>query len=588
MRHVWLLMATAFLAGWPCYGIELPDDLSARAGQILRNYCYRCHKGEGSESGFAFDVTDIASMVDGGVLADKGDAAELHEQMYRNRMPPKNRPQLPRPSAEEVAIIKQWIDEGSKPFPQIEPRRPIPLADSLQSIHDHLAKADRADVPHLRYFSLDHLFNDPTIDEAYLDTVRLALTKALNSLSWEDRLVIPQAIDPAKTIYAVDLRKLGWTRAHWNACLQLYPYALGYEADRTLDELDRKIDRLRGSQETYVLRADWTVAVATKPPLYYGLLYDLHLPALTKRPSDTKQPANPKAMTTLHLEEELGINRLKNIVEGKAQRAAFTESGVSGQNRMIERHSLGRNRYYWISYDFKSSNRSAILGEFPLGPVFQGNAFNALAFEHDGGEVIFSLPNGLQGYLLVDGPGNRIDAGPIEVVADSLKTSGNEQIVSGVSCIACHREGMIESPDDQVRGVTSAAGDALRQVERLYPENAAFKELIAADRDTFNHVMHELLQKTFSKKIDFEELAEPVGEVARRYHLETLTIDRVAAELHVSRADLEGQLRGNPTLHSLGLRVLLRDGGIKRAMWESPAAFPLMKQTAREFSFSPK
>ena len=31
-------------------------------------------------------------------------------------------------------------------------------------------------------------------------------------------------------------------------------------------------------------------------------------------------------------------------------------------------------------------------------------------------------------------------------VGDSLKTSGNEQIVTGVSCIACHRQGMIEAP----------------------------------------------------------------------------------------------------------------------------------------------
>ena len=36
--------------------------------------------------------------------------------MFRDRIPPRNLPQLPRPSAEEIDVIKQWISAGAKEF----------------------------------------------------------------------------------------------------------------------------------------------------------------------------------------------------------------------------------------------------------------------------------------------------------------------------------------------------------------------------------------------------------------------------------------------------------------------------------------
>ena len=111
-------------------------------------------------------------------------------------------------------------------------------------------------------------------------------------------------------------------------------------------------------------------------------------------------------------------------------RAGFAGSGVSSQNRLVERHPALYGAY-WKSYDFSKNDGTANLFRFPLGPVFAGNPFPDQAFEHAGGEIIFNLPNGLQGYLLVDAKGKRIDAGPIEVVSDALKTSGTAAIVTG-------------------------------------------------------------------------------------------------------------------------------------------------------------
>ena len=570
---------------------EADPKLAIRAGEILRQNCVRCHKGTGSESGYAFNVLDIGSLADEGVVVagDHGNS-ELFNAMFSGRMPPKNRPQLPRPSAEDVEAIKNWIAAGAAPIPAPEPRPVIELKSELLAIQKHLQDASRDDRPNLRYFRMSHLHNDPKVDTGTLQTTRIALAKVLNSLSWEAVLVEPKAINPEQTIYAVDIASLGWTRDHWNAMLKSYPYALSYGSldDSSLKDIDDDISDMRRDQSPVVVRADWMIAVASKPPLYYSLLFDLELPELVPRRADPKNPANPKSMTDADLEHYLGVDVIRNFLSGKAVRSGYTESGVSGQNRLIERHPLKSGGFYWKSYDFKSSNRTAILSEFPLGPKFHDNPFNDLAFEHDGGEIIFSLPNGLQGYLLVDAKGNRIDAGPIEVVGDSLKTSGNEQIVAGVSCIACHRVGMIESPDDEVRLFSGAVNDARDHVRRLYPENDDFRKWLEQDRRTFVNSLQRAIEP-FVHGETVESLPEPVGEVSRRYHLEPMSLETVAAELHVEAARLRGSIEADPKLRELGLRVLLRDGGtIKRAAWESPAAFPLMKQTARQLGFDPR
>ena len=278
-------------------------DLTARAGRILRTYCQRCHEGEGSESGYAFNVAHVQSLIDGSVVTAKdAESSELYTFMYRNRMPPRNRPQLPRPSAEEVGVIEKWIAAGAKEFPKPIQRDPIPLKTSLTQIHRHVSDASRDKIGNLRYFSLAQLFNDPTVDVETLKTVRAALSKALNSLSWEAKIVVPQAVDTEQTIFAIYISDLGWTREHWNALVAKYPCAVGYESqdDTDLAELD-----------------------------------------------------------------------------------------------------------------------------------------------------------------------------------------GNEQIVTGVSCIACHRSGMIEAPDDEVRKFSSVLAEAKQHVGRLYPENADIKSIIENNRSVF-------------------------------------------------------------------------------------------------------
>jgi hypothetical protein len=95
-----------------------------------------------------------------------------------------------------------------------------------------------------------------------------------------------------------------------------------------------------------------------------------------------------------------------------------------------------------IQRGFRENGGERNLLQRPLGPTFDGNPTTDLAFRHDGGEIIFSLPNGLQGYYLADARGNRLDTAPIEIVSTSDPIEGDNRITAGSSCIGCHKEGM--------------------------------------------------------------------------------------------------------------------------------------------------
>ncbi len=83
---------------------------------------------------------------------------------------------------------------------------------------------------------------------------------------------------------------------------------------------------------------------------------------------------------------------------------------MSRNNRLIERHESPYGSY-WRSYDFASNSGQCNLFAHPLGPIAAGEPFRA-----DGGEIIFSLPNGLHAFMLVGATGQRLDKAPSSIV----------------------------------------------------------------------------------------------------------------------------------------------------------------------------
>src|SRR5262249_60787468 len=101
------------------------------------------------------------------------------------------------------------------------------------------------------------------------------------------------------------------------------------------------------------------------------------------------------------------------------------------------------------------------------------------AFRHAGGEIIFTLSNGLRGFLLVDADGRRVDKSPGEIVSDPKRP--DRLVETGVSCLSCHVRGLLPK-DDQVRAHvlknrSSFAPADVDLVKALYPSSERLRRL---------------------------------------------------------------------------------------------------------------
>src|SRR5207302_1873898 len=122
------------------------------------------------------------------------------------------------------------------------------------------------------------------------------------------------------------------------------------------------------------------------------------------------------------------------------------------------------------------------------------------AFTPDGGEIIFSLPNGLQGYLLTEAEGRRLDEAPVKIVSTGNRL--RPEVVNGISCMDCHARGMIFK-DDQV-GKAVAASDSFaalgkETVKALYPGKEKLDALLKVDVERFQKAVQrsgDSVQKT--------------------------------------------------------------------------------------------
>src|SRR5207249_920406 len=122
--------------------------------------------------------------------------------------------------------------------------------------------------------------------------------------------------------------------------------------------------------------------------------------------------------------------------------------------------------------------------KFPLGPAFEGNPFAPLAFKHASSAILFGLPNGLQGYLLVDRKGDSTPDAAVGVLVDPQAISGTTQVVTALSCMACHRLGVIGF-EDAVRAGHQLPGEPGRKVDQLYRPHLEMELLVRADRRRF-------------------------------------------------------------------------------------------------------
>ena len=259
-------------------------------------------------------------------------------------------------------------------------------------------------------------------------------------------------------------------------------------------------------------------------------------------------------MTDRELETRLEVDVVRNLNNApgvRVWRAGTNNSGVSNNNRMLERHT-SRYGAYWKSYDF-------------AGSVGTQNIFNhPLDFTHDGGEAIFNLPNGLQGYYLVNASGSRLDGAPINIVSNPA--ASDPTVRNGLSCFGCHTEG-IKTFEDQVRSViesnTNPAYDKA-QALRLYVEQSEMDARLQEDMDRY--------------RMALAATGGAIGgiEPISRFHEAfqgTVDAAHAAAIVGLETKVFLEKIRENVGLQNAGLLVLdSANGSMKRDAWTSSFA----------------
>ena len=512
---------------------EAQQDLAQQAYAIFQQNCLHCHGEHGAFTENLVIQGSAQLIATGTVMPGNPDDSEFYKRLIEDTAEKPRMPWLQPPLTQAtVDTIRQWIAVGAPDWTIQHDINFITTDTMLSTIQTHLATLDSFDRPFARYFTLTHLYNAGETPEA-LGAYLIALSKLVNSLSWGFEIIRPQPIDAAATIFYIDLRDYEWDIRGdaWTQIEQAYPYAIEFDAN-TQAGLLGKLRNLREDMNCEVpfVHVDWFLATASLPPLYHDLL---DLPA-----------------TDRELERELDVNVDRNIQSApgvRVWRAGLNDSGVSNNNRVVERHT-SRYGAYWKSYDF-------------AGNVGTQNVFtNPLSFTQDGGEIVFNLPNGLQAYYISDASGNRIDVAPTTIVSNP--GASDPAVRNGLSCIGCHTEGM-KAFEDGVRSVIEQTENPVydkAQALRLYAEKAVMDGYLSDDTARYKAAL-EATGGVFGG-------IEPVHRFYEAFQ-RPLDAPQAAASVGLETAAFLKEIGEKSHLQNLGLTGLLSDGNVQRDAWTS-------------------
>ncbi len=519
-----------------------PSDPVAKAAfDVLDKHCARCHQTgklvererPAKNFGNILKLDEIAVnphyVLPGNPLGSK-----LFRQIADKEMPYdiyyEGSSHAP-PSEADLKALEGWVAAlGTKAVASCETHKFVEPEDMVSLMVSDLDKQRPQRRATTRYLTLTHLANI-CVDPAAMKVYQRGAVKFLNSLSRSSDVVKLETVDSEGSILRFNLLDLGWKAADWDNVIAAYPYNAAPD-----NEFSRTLASGAGTPIPYV-RADWFVFTASQPPLYDVLL---------RLPNTFQQ-----------LAREQGIDVEGNIRNFVAQRAAFQRSGVSQNNRLIERHP-SRSGFFWTSYDFAGNRDRQSLFSFPLGPTGPD------AFHHDGGETIFSLPNGFQAYYLNTAKGDRLDKGPTAIVRDPSRK--DFAVTNGISCMGCHDQGMRKAKDEVRELVLKGRifpKDVRDAVEGLYPPHGKMDALIEDDAKRFADAMKRAgLDPTL--KLNGIEM---INALAKRYE-DDLDLTLAASELGLKKSEFnEGVADVDQKFRPLVRR--LAQGAVPRDQFET-------------------
>jgi serine/threonine-protein kinase len=513
----------------PPTGRQPTSMLEAQAIGILQLNCSGCH-GAANYANINY-ITDPDGLIANGKIIE-GDAenSPIYLRMSTNQMPPIGIIDQ-RPSAGDIEIIKLWI-QGMKEVPKCSNDGAFVDVDTLfATMLADINSIDQEDRQFIRYLSVANAFNAGACG-VDLEREQYALLKTVNHLSTEAKIVPPYPVDSRGLLYRVDMRDYNWNRAVsvkkgftkiingvvtdenavpenfvdlWEAAVATAaPYNVEYTGDDA-DELKRQTNTL-----IPFIQADAFIKASSTQNLYYAFI---DVPA-----------------TLPELFAQLGVDEQEQIDQRDLRRAGFETSGVSKQERILDRFELNQSGgSFWVSYDFADNGlQNQSIYSDPFGE------------NEAGGEMIFSLPNGLQGYYVAANNANqdRLTEAPLDVVVDPAQLKNLGAVTNAISCDSCHQDGIIQFTDTVREWVlndpTSYDKDTFELVNELYPTNAEMLDIVNDDKEYFQASLEES-----GVPLD---IADPRDRVFLDFEIAPVVLNRAAGDLLVPSKLLKDNL----------------------------------------------
>lgn len=495
---------------------------------LLLDQCGSCHGPNGSGEGNMDYINDVDLLIQNGKLVP-GDPANslLFQRIQAGQMPPGD---LPEVADDDVERIETFVSRLEPRIPELCDDQFIEFDDIYEAIQSDLLQLDDDERPFARYLSVSNRYNQG-VCEAQLEQDIWAMNKTINSLSNQSRIQTAEAIDGTDgTVFRVDIRDYGWDEAvvvdgvnfddKWEALIgdPNNVYAVEFEGDQA-DEA-----KLQSETTVPVLYVDALVDVGTIGNLYYAFV-DV---------GEARQD----------LLDLLEINEQEQIDEEVAVYVGTTDSSLSSQDAQAFRLQIDVfDGYYWERRDLDADTDDQ--------SIFV-DVFNFLG---DGAEVVFSLPNGLQGYAIYDAAGVRQEE--TNLVFD--QNQADLQVRVSVSCNGCHSSGLNEMRDEVREEVERNAldydQDTFETVTEIYPGTEEVIEILEEDSDKYQGALGRTEVPTGN--------ADPINLTFVRFDRD-LNLATAAGDWGVSRELLENNLTRlsvevDPSLSILRERTLDRD-----------------------------
>jgi hypothetical protein len=523
----------------PAYNGDDPftTTLGKEVKQILEVNCGRCH--EGTKNGDMDYILQLDELVKNGkVVPGNKEDSQLFVRMQQQSMPPAFE-RVQRPTYGQIDQVGQFIDElPTDLFGTDDSCETLPFFeqdDQIAAMAQDIASIDARDQPFTRYLTITYSSNAGDCEGVgkAIQRQRYAIFKGINSVSTESTIGIPEAIDANKTIYRIDIRDYNWDRGidledngsvdfadGWEAIIA-NPLTAAYAVEFTGDQADDLV--ADAATQVPFMPVNAFIQATEFGDLYYALigatanLFDFEL-------------------------NVLGIDTVAEIADDNLLRGGFSNSGVSKQERVLNRfdQETAGGYAYWISFDFDG-------GIGAVGLANESIYQDPIDFTFTGGEAIFNLPNGLQGYYVANAAGDRLAEAPVGIVIDPAQNNG--VVTNGASCHSCHNAGMISFTDTVrqfvIENRTLFDNDTFEAVMNQYPSQAEFQA--AMDRDSALHV--NSVERAGIPK----GTPDPVSRLYLDFQLGNVDLTIAAGELQVTKEVLLDNLQElDPKLINLG------------------------------------